>query len=104
MKTLLILLAVGILAACAGPAPTFRAQVYAGQLTAAAIADTCVDLSRRERISLERTIQCRNVVAQTSRGLDEALALGEAAGSDRLAGVTQMLLRLEQELLKESAK
>lgn len=98
----LVFAAVVALAGCAGTSPyplTFNAALLAADGTATALGRTCRDLSERERLSLEKTVRCRNTVAEAGALIDTARTAGEAGGgTDRLAAARQLLLEFEREL------
>lgn len=99
-----LLAAVVAFSGCAGSSPypmTFNAALLAADGAAAALGRTCRDLSERERISVERTILCRNKVAEAGSLIDTARQVGQAGGGgDRIAAARQLLLDFEAELRK----
>lgn len=90
-----------ILAGCATavPAPqTFNQRALYAEAMTTATGRTCVDLSKRERISVGTLVRCREVVMQAGALIDTARVVGGQDGVDRLVAVQSLLLQMEADL------
>ncbi len=103
MRILLLALFLGGCAAFPQPT-TFNQRVAYVDGFAKALGTTCLDLSKRERISVNRLIRCTSVVSQTGVMIDTARTLGPASGEERIAAARELLLELEEDLKEQETK